>query len=226
MAEAIRWKSEFHDLTGEERRCRHDLAGRVEHRRCHHEFDCRHCETHPSLANVAASEFDVSTYGLDYPLDRFYHRGQTYVKRESDGSLTIGLTDLGKRLLGHPDRVVLPKVGEKVYANGRAWTASRGGVEVRILAPVDGEVVETGGPDSGFYLRVKPLEANPNLAHLLHGQEVSGWVRSQLEQLQVLVTPRGATASLADGGVLMDDLPQAQPEADWDKVYGELFLEP
>ncbi|MBE0657745.1 MAG: hypothetical protein IH602_08630 [Bryobacteraceae bacterium] len=225
-AEAVRWKSEFHDLTDDERRCRHDLAGRVDHRHCHNEFDCRQCETHPKLASVTAAEFDFSTYGLDYPMDRFYHRGQTWVKRESDGTLTVGLTDLGKRLLGQPDRVNLPNTGDKVFANGRGWTASRGGVEVRILAPVDGEVIATGGPDSEFYLRVKPLETNPNLAHLLRGQEVSGWVRAQLEQLQILVTPAGSTASLADGGVLMEDLPKAQPEANWDKVYGEMFMAP
>jgi len=227
LADAIRWKSDFHDLAECDRQCRHELAGRVEHRHCHNEFDCRECETHPKLVHAAAAEqFDAGAYGLSYPADRLYHRGQTWVHREADGTLTVGLTDLGRRLLGRPDRVELPSLGDRLVANGRGWTVTRNLVQVRLLSPVDGEVVEVGGPDQEFYLRLKPAVAHPNLAHLLRGAEVSGWVRSQLERLQILTTPGGARASLADGGVLLDDLPQAQPGADWDKVYGELFLEP
>ncbi|HNY39652.1 MAG TPA: hypothetical protein PKJ41_04625 [Bryobacteraceae bacterium] len=227
QSEAIRWKSDFHDLAANELSCRHELAGRVEHRHCHNEFDCRKCETHPKLANAAAtSEFDVSTYGLSYPSDRLYHRGQTWVKREDDGTLTVGLTDLGQRLMGRPDSVELPAAGELLHANGQGWTMMRNGARVRLLSPVDGEVLEAGGPDQDFYLRIKPAGAQANLTHLLRGAEVSGWVRSQLERLQILTTPEGAKPSLADGGVLMEDLPKAQPDADWDKVYGEMFLEP
>lgn len=227
QAETIRWKSDFHDLAESERQCRHELAGRVNHRQCHNEFDCRKCETHPKLVNaIAADEFDVSAYGLSYPADRLYHRGQTWVRQEADGTLTVGLTDLGRRLLGRPDSVELPSPGDRLFANGKGWTLTRNGVTARLLSPVDGEVLEVGGPDQEFYLRVKPSTAHPNLAHLLRGAEVSGWVRSQLERLQILTTPEGAKASLADGGVLMDDLPKAQPDADWDKVYGEIFLEP
>lgn len=227
QADAIRWKSEFHDLAECDRQCRHELAGRVEHRLCHNEFDCRKCDTHPKLVNAIAAEgFDVGAYGLSYPADRLYHRGQTWVRSEDDGTLTVGLTDLGRRLLGRADSVDLPRAGEHLHANGRAWTMTRNGAVVRLRSPVDGEVVETGGPDKEYYLRLKPAVSQPDLAHLLRGAEVSGWVRSQLDRLQILATPAGAAASLADGGVLMDDLPKAQPDADWDKVYSELFLEP
>jgi DNA mismatch repair protein MutS len=32
--------------------------------------------------------------------------------------------------------------------------------------------------------------------------------------------------TLADGGVMVEDVPAAQPKADWDAVWGRVFLEP
>lgn len=227
VMEKIVWASEFHDLPECERQCRHRLAGRVERRQCDNAFECGHCEMNPKLANAkSAAAIDLSTYGLDYPADLLYHRGQTWVRKEADGTATVGLTDLGRRLMGHIDSAELPQPGEKLSANGRGWAMKRGGVEVRVLAPVSGEVIETGGPEQTFFLRLRPLKGELSTAHLLRGAEVSGWVRSQLDRLQILVTPAGMGASLADGGVLVDDLPKAQPGADWDRVLGELFLEP
>lgn len=224
----IQWHSDFHDLSERDRRCRHELAGRVQTRECHRGFDCGHCAEHPAFANIqpATTALSLEAFGLDFPSDRFYHRGHTWVRLEEDGTLTVGLDDLGRRLLGMPDHVELPRPGDEVQVNGAAWYAIRNGAPVRILSPVDGTVVATGGPGEDWYLRIRPLRPNPNLAHLLRGAEVSAWLRRELERLQILVAPAGAGAALADGGVLMDDLPQAQPDADWDAVYGKMFLAP
>ena len=226
--EHIRWQSDFHDLSERDRRCRHELAGRVASRECHNGFDCGHCAEHPRFAQIepATAAAGLEAFGLEFPADRLYHRGHTWVRVEEDGTLTVGLDDLGRRLLGTPDRVELPKPGEKVSVNGAAWYAFRNGVPARVLSPVDGVVVATGGPDQDWYLKVRPTRANANLAHLLRGPEVSAWLRRELERLQILVAPAGTGAALADGGALMEDLPRAQPEADWDKVYGAMFLEP
>jgi len=224
----IRWQSEFHDLNSRERRCRHMINGEVENRLCPNAFDCRGCENHahflpqsPFLENI------VQTYGLNFPGDRYYHRGHAWVHPETDGTFTIGLDDLGRRLVGRADNLQLPSPGERIENNSIAWRGKRDGVEFRILAPMDGEVVEVGGPRKDFYLRVKPEAGQPvNLAHLLHGGEVSAWLRDELERLQLLLSPAATGPSLADGGVLMDDLRQAQPDANWDHITGAMLLEP
>ena len=226
---AIQWRSDFHDLSPRDRRCRHELTGCVAQRECHNNFECGHCAEHPRFAQLeptATTAATLDAFGLDFPGDRLYHRGHTWVRVEDDGTLTIGLDDLGRRLLGRPDRVELPRPGDSLTANGAAWYAFRNETPVRVLSPVDGMVIETGGPDQDWYLKVRPTRANPNLAHLLRGAEVSAWLRRELERLQILVLPAGAGASLADGGMLMEDLPAAQPEADWDAVYGKMFLAP
>jgi hypothetical protein len=156
-----------------------------------------------------------------------YHRGHTWARPEADGTVTVGLDDLGARLLGTPDGVDLPAPGSRVQTNGTAFRVHKREADVRVLSPVDGEVVETGGVDRGFFLRVKPLDGPIDMRHLLRGGEVKPWLMRELERLQLALTMEGASVpSLADGGVPVADIAAAYPTTDWDAVCGEMFLEP
>jgi glycine cleavage system H lipoate-binding protein len=203
----IRWHGDFEDLSSRDRICRHVLTGELQSRQCPNAFDCRECETHGKLLErhplPAAPRNEEDMFGMSFPLDRFYHRGHTWARLDADGNMTIGLDDLGRRLLGAPDSVELPHPGERIETNGTAFRVRRNGVEVRVLAPVDGTVMEA----SGLGMRVRPDSLN--LAHLLRGSEVRPWLMRELERLQ--------GQSLADGGVPV--------EADAETV-AEMFLEP
>ena len=226
--DVIRWKSEFHDLSAGERACRHQFTGEFKDRVCERGFECGECATHGRLVHahpVAAAE-DCDVGGLEIPADRMYHRGHTWVRHEVDGTVTVGLDALGKRLFGKPDKLDLPQPGARLHANGAAWTMWRGGLAVRILAPVDGEIVETGGTGQDYYLRLKPIGEKIETAHLLRGAEVKPWLSRELERLQILLAPTAIGASLADGGVPVEDMPKAMPEANWEAVWGEMFIEP
>ena len=41
-----------------------------------------------------------------------------------------------------------------------------------------------------------------------------------------MLTPAAVGTTLADGGVPVEDMPKAVPAADWDSVWGQMFLEP
>ncbi|MBS1858144.1 MAG: glycine cleavage system protein H [Acidobacteria bacterium] len=222
-ATAICWDLEFAGMPEAERCCRHELAGRVAERTCPNSFDCRRCAEYEKFAALPASS-PATSFGLDYPAGRLYHRGHTWVRPESDGTYTIGLDDLASHLVGKPDSVELPEPGAAIDANGTAWTLRKGRNEVRVRAPIDGTVVETGGADRGWYLRVRP-EGEPNLRHLLQGPEVTAWLSKELERLQIQLGAPDAAPSLADGGILMDGLMDAMPQADWDNALASTFLE-
>ena len=229
--EDIRWHSDFHDLAAADRNCRHVLTGEFKTRECQHAFDCRECETHAKLVALnppaRAAEGEEEIFGMSFPLDRMYHRGHTWARPEADGTVTVGLDDLGARLLGTPDAVELPEPGSRVQANGTAFRVHRREADVRVLSPVDGEVVETGGVDRGFFLRVKPVGGSMDMRHLLRDSEVKPWMMRELERLQLALTMEGASVpSLADGGVPVADIAAAYPKTDWDAVCGEMFLEP
>jgi glycine cleavage system H protein len=215
-------------LRAAERECRHNLTGEMPGRLCPLAFDCRECEKHAKFiakhppARLEDAEEEI--FGMAFPLDRLYHRGHAWMRREANGVVTVGLDDLGRRLLGEPDSVTLPQPGRRVAVNGTAWRARKRNAEVRVLSPVDGEVLETGGPNRGWYLKVKP--DNQNTTHLLRPHEVRPWLMREMERLQLALAGEGKAPTLADGGVPVADIAASCPQADWDAVCGEMFLHP
>jgi len=230
--EDIGWHSDFHDLPPQDRVCRHVLTGEFKSRECLHAFDCRQCATHATLIALhpvpEADAAEEEILGMTFPLDRFYHRGHTWARVEPDGTVTVGLDDLGQRLLGVPDAVDLPQPGARVAVNGTAFRVHKRDANVRVLSPVDGKVVETATPGSDWYLRVKTAgHGEMDFRHLLRGAEVWPWLMREMERLQIALSAEaGAAATLADGGVPVKDIAAAYPEANWDAVCGEMFLEP
>ncbi len=230
-SEGIRWQSDFHDLPPADRVCRHVLTGEFKQRECPNAFDCRQCATHAKLiAHRPAAppvEAESQIFGMSFPSGRLYHRGHTWAHQEPDGTVTIGLDDLGTRLLGTPDEVILPEPGTQLHTNGTAFRVRRREADVRILSPVDGEVVETGGAGHPYFLRVKPLAGTIDMRHLLRGAELKPWLMREMERLQLALTAEGASRpSLADGGIPVRDIAAAYPQTDWDAICGKMFLEP
>jgi hypothetical protein len=229
--EQIDWHEEFEDLPPRDRVCRHVLTGEFQSRECPHAFDCRQCEMHAKLMEChplpAVERPEEDLFGMTFPLDRYYHRGHTWVHPEADGTVTVGLDDLGSRLLETPDAIDLPLPGAYVENNGTAFRVRKRDADVRVLCPVDGEVVATGGPDSAWYLKILPAAAGEAaFRHLLRGAEIRPWVLRELERLQLALSAPAGAPTLADGGVLVGDISASCPNADWDAVCGEMFLEP
>ena len=224
----ISWEVDFEDLPASTRHCRHEFTGEFKQRICNLGFDCRECSTHAKLIAAARplESENNAVCGIEIPDDRLYHRGHTWVQPQSDGSWTIGLDEFGSRLIGSTESVELPAVGSRLQVNGLAWRFRKAGSEVRILSPVDGEVVETGGSSSAWYVRVKPASQEVDTRHLLRGAEVQAWMVKEMERLELALSPEGVGVALADGGTLLEDVPKACPEADWDAVWGDTFLQP
>jgi hypothetical protein len=185
-AAAIAWHGDFEEMPRSARPCRHQLTGEAPGRTCENGFDCRRCVEHARLEALrresGASEA-AGHFGFALPLDRLYHRGHTWVRTEPDGTLTVGLDDMARRLVGTPERVELPAAGERLQVNGPAGRLRTRGREVRVLSPVEGTVVDVKGDGAGFTLTVDPGEA-PDLRHLLSGLEVRAWALRELERLQ------------------------------------------
>jgi hypothetical protein len=151
------------------------------------------------------------------------------VKPEEDGTVTIGLDELAKHLIGMPDSIKMPEIGDAIELNQAAWRMKKNGKEIRVRAPVEGTIVGIGGPQEGWYLKIRPrldLKDPATLRHLLRGPEVRGWLGRELERLQLQLRAPNTPPTLADGGVLLPDLMNAVPDADWETVLADTFLEP
>lgn len=221
------WHSEFVELPEADRRCRHELAGRVMSRTCDNAFDCRHCAKYAQFAVLPATG-NVSSLGLNYSDDRYYHRGHTWLELSEEGTVTVGLDELAAHLVGTPDSVKMPEVGDQLELNETAWRIKKNGREIQVRAPIEGTVVAVGGPEKGWYLKIRPrldLHEPATLRHLLRGPEVRGWYARELDRLQLQLRDPNTPPALPDGGVLMPNLMDHVPDADWDSVLADTFLE-
>jgi glycine cleavage system H lipoate-binding protein len=217
------WRMNFAELPGAERRCRHELAGRVPHRTCPNAFDCRHCAQYTKFAALPSKAL-AGNAGVNFSDNLLYHRGHTWVRPEDNGTFTIGLDELAHHLIGDPDSVHLPAKGSEIESNGIAWRMMKNSYEIRVRAPIDGTVVSTGGDKEGWYVKLRPRDP-VNLRHLLQGAEVAGWLAGEIDRLQLQFSTSDAPPCMADGGTLMPDLMDAMPAADWDSVLAATFLE-
>jgi glycine cleavage system H lipoate-binding protein len=227
--EAVRWHADFEDLPASARRCRHELSGEIDERTCSRGFHCGSCPDHARHGEHSMDGAPVEPLfagGLPIPADRLYHRGHTWVREEPDGTYTVGLDPLGSRLMGAADEVILPAEGERLSANGTAWRARKKGVLARILSPIDGEVAERGGVGDDWVLKLRAPEGGADTRHLLTPHEAARWMMRELERMQRALAPQGVGATLADGGVPVDDLSAVLPPDELDMLCGEVFLEP
>jgi glycine cleavage system H protein len=217
------WRLNFAELPESERACRHQLAGRVTHRTCNNAFDCRHCPQYAEFAALPVKT-PAQNAGVSFSTDLLYHRGHTWVRPEDDGTITVGLDELARHLIGHPDSIEMPARGSETESDGIAWRMVKNGHEIRVRAPIDGTVLATGSDQEGWYLKLQP-RAPAKLRHLLRGEEVSAWLSGELDRLQLQLAAPNAAPCLADGGALMPELMDSLPEANWDSVLAATFLD-
>ena len=84
------------------------------------------------------------------PSDLRYTKSHEWVKREADGTVTIGITDHAQGLLGDMVFVELPKVGAQVAAGKECGVVESVKAASDVYAPIAGEItaVNTAVSDS------------------------------------------------------------------------------
>src|SRR4030067_341571 len=73
------------------------------------------------------------------PSDLRYTKSHEWVKKEADGSVTVGITDHAQGLLGDMVFVELPKVGTKVAAGKECGVVESVKAASDVYAPIAGE---------------------------------------------------------------------------------------
>jgi glycine cleavage system H protein len=108
---------------------------------------------------------------MKLPQDLRYTESHEWVRREADGSLSVGITDHAQEQLGDIVFVEAPQVGRKVKAGESVGVVESVKAASDIYAPVAGEVVATnaelgGGPEkvnedafAAWMYRIKPDDA-------------------------------------------------------------------
>jgi hypothetical protein len=119
----------------------------------------------------------------------------------------------------------LPAAGVHIQADSALGTIVHNGTAVRILSPITGEVLESRVNDRQWQVRVIPGGGERQFENLLRGVEAETWRMREMERLQMSISRETGSATLADGGELVDDIGSALRGVERTRVLGEFFLD-
>jgi glycine cleavage system H lipoate-binding protein len=151
---------------------------------------------------------------------------------EKDGTVAVGLDDLGHRMIGPMDGIALPAPGSTVEQGAAAVTLEAGGKHVGLLSPVDGEVVATNAAvrdgsapyGDGWLFKVRPTRWARNAAQLLTGEAAREWVEEHGRKLTMRLAPEMALApAMHDGGAPVPGMARELDAEHWDEIAREFF---
>jgi len=106
------------------------------------------------------------------PADLRYAKSHEWLRRESDGTVTVGITDYAQNSLGDITFVQLPKIGASFGAGATFGVVESVKAASDLYAPVAGTIVAVnsaleGAPETvnrspfgeGWMIRLKPADA-------------------------------------------------------------------
>jgi len=164
-----------------------------------------------------------------------YHQGHSWAVEEAD-AVRVGLDDFTAQLVGKPDVVDLPRVGDVVRQGERGWQIKTQGRMLAMVAPVEGEVVAvnpavlsspgvaTEDPyGAGWLFKVRPSRPRASLKNLLSGELAAAWLRQSAERLRAMPAAELGVL-MPDGGAPVRGFGLVLGPAEWDAVGREFFL--
>jgi glycine cleavage system H protein len=112
-----------------------------------------------------------------------YAKSHEWVRLETDGTVTIGISDHAQTALGDLVFVELPAIGRTVAAEESCAVVESVKAASDIYSPIAGEVIAVNNAlddnpelvnnspyEAGWLFKLKPFELNPALSHLLTAQ--------------------------------------------------------
>ena len=174
--------------------------------------------------------------GFAVPDNVLFHPGHTWALSESPELVRVGIDDLAAKLTNGATSIDIPERGQWIRQGQRIISMHRDGREINLVSPIEGTVVSVNQQvidnpklalqdpyGDGWLLAVNAPDAKTNFRNLLGGNVARRWMDEAASRLRAYATPAGALAQ--DGGVAVDDVIDQLPEADWDKLTKELFLQ-
>lgn len=107
---------------------------------------------------------------MSIPADLKYTESHEWIRKEDDGTLTVGITDHAQEALGDIVFLELPEAGKEVAAGDAIAVIESVKAASDIYAPVAGEIVESndalsnapdqinGAPYDSWLFRIKPSD--------------------------------------------------------------------
>lgn len=152
-------------------------------------------------------------WNVSVPAGYFLSPGHSWGRIESDGTVTSGLDDFARQMLGTPDIVELPRIGTALKAGEPMATLYRQGRLANLPAPVDGHVADVHAEailhphtlsrdpyGEGWMVRLKPSNLGASLPLLRVAEEAAHFQREEVAKMRGFLESYPLAAVAADGG--------------------------
>lgn len=113
---------------------------------------------------------------MNIPSDLQYTKSHEWIRRESDGTFTVGISDHAQELLGDLVFIELPSVGSEFTAGQEVAVVESVKAAADVYAPIDGTVIEINEAltDTPELVNQQPYEAWLFRLQLAAGSELTG----------------------------------------------------
>jgi glycine cleavage system H lipoate-binding protein len=173
---------------------------------------------------------------FDMPARLFFHPGHAWARVDGADTVTIGIDDFARKLVGPLSAINLPQPGDTVMQGDKGWALVAGDTEIAMLSPVDGTVIAANDAarsapqlvhqdpyDRGWLLRVRSPRLASNLKHLLAGDLARSWMNGVADALRLEAGPELGLV-YEDGGVPVDGLARGLDSGRWAAIARQFFL--
>lgn len=188
----------------------------------------------PSSTSTERRRYSMGLFRI--PENIYYHQGHSWAYPEGKKLAKIGIDDFAQKLVGRIEEIRLPRMGEEISQGEVAITLLVDGKEIRMLSPIDGEVIDVNEEilkdpkkimddpyGKGWLLRAYSPNLESNLKNLITGRLASRWVDLLSENLFSRVN-YNLGALLQDGGLPVWGMAKQLSPDSWDDLVKEYFL--
>jgi len=133
--------------------------------------------------------------GYELPDDLYYHSEHTWLKKQDDGNVKIGMNQMWGATAGDITYVDLPFEGDEVKQGDTCGKLQSAKWIAKLIAPVNGEIVETNEAleddatkinsdpyGEGWIVIIKPSTLDADLASLMQGESLKTWMEAEIKK--------------------------------------------
>ena len=192
----------------------------------------------PTPLRAAAAAAGAAGRGawFDLAAERYYHQGHTWAAPEGDDVVRVGLDDFAQKLVGVPERIHLPSVGQLVEQGERGLALSVAATPIDVLSPVSGQVLAINEEvlrspgllnadpyGEGWLLKVRVPRLGANLRNLLAGRLAQVWMEGTVAALRARMAGGELGTVLQDGGIPVSGIARELSPDQWETVAREFL---
>ncbi|MCW8850234.1 MAG: hypothetical protein OQJ81_09690 [Melioribacteraceae bacterium] len=176
---------------------------------------------HPAF-EPSISQFDFPVYNgrlVAIPQNLFFSKGHTWLKKNKDGLLEIGIDSFGTTALGPLLIQKCAESGEEIKRGSLIFEGSYGNKTVKFLSPINGIVKSSNSdiigkkisdPYKDWGVRIISKDSLANGDLFFTRSEAVKWMKKEFIKLKDFITDHSPKVELAgetmyDGGLLSND---------------------